>query len=90
MILPSTPSQGVVWPFGHTYVRRVDLKIPEKITFRLGPLAESVSRQLKKTGESPSSYLRRLVADDLGEAAPEMLSGNPDFRGAAKSASKAG
>lgn len=40
------------------------MKLPEKISFRPGPLAEPMGRKLKATGETPSHYLRRLVAED--------------------------
>lgn len=54
--------------------------IPEKISFRPGPLAGPMGRKLKATGETPSEYLRRLVAEDTGKPEPEMSVGNPEFR----------
>lgn len=46
--------------------------IPEKLTFRPGNLAGAMGRRLTETGESPSEYLRRLVAADCGEKPPKM------------------
>jgi hypothetical protein len=54
--------------------------IQEKITFRPGLLAKPMSIKIKVTGETPSKYLRRLVAEDCGKPVPKMLVGNPEFR----------
>jgi hypothetical protein len=54
--------------------------LPAKISFRPGPLAGPMGRKLKATGETPSEYLRRLVAEDCGKPEPEMNVGNPEFR----------
>ena len=44
----------------------------EKLTFRPGDLAWALAKKLAATGETPSRYLRRIVAADLGQAEPEM------------------
>lgn len=54
--------------------------IPDRITFRPGPLAGAMDKRLSHTGETPSQYLRRLVAADLGKPVPDMPEGNPAFR----------
>lgn len=46
--------------------------IPEKITFRPGNLAGPMGERITETGETPSAYLRRVVAADLGTETPEM------------------
>lgn len=46
--------------------------IPDKITFRLGDLAGPMSARIERTQETPSEYLRRVVAADLGVVPPEM------------------
>ena len=46
--------------------------IPEKITFRPGNLAGAMEKKLAETGETPSAYLRRLTAADLGKKPPAM------------------
>ena len=48
------------------------IEIPAKVTFRPGPLDKSIARQIKGTGETPSQYLRRLVAEDCGRPVPPM------------------
>ncbi len=48
------------------------LPLPEKISFRPGPLAGPMGRKLKATGETPSVYLRRLVAADCDKPEPKM------------------
>ena len=48
------------------------MTIPEKLTFRPGNLAGAMAKRLAKTGETPSQYLRRLIADDLGRKPPKM------------------
>lgn len=55
------------------------MTLPEKLTFRLGTLAGVVAAKLKRTGETPSEYLRRLIATDCGVDPPEMKEGNPTF-----------
>ena len=50
---------------------------PDKsISFRPGTLAGAMQGRLDSTGESPSAYIRRLIAADCGVEAPEMLPGN--------------
>lgn len=46
--------------------------IPEKISFRPGNLAGPMGERITETGETPSAYLRRVVAADLGTETPEM------------------
>ena len=46
--------------------------IPEKLTFRPGNLAGPMGDRITETGETPSAYLRRVVAADLGTETPEM------------------
>ncbi len=46
--------------------------LPEKISFRPGPLAGPMGRKLNATGETPSEYLRRLVAADCDKPEPKM------------------
>lgn len=49
----------------------------DRITFRPGSLAGPMEKKLAATGETPSDYVRRLIAADCGVAPPEMLVGNP-------------
>jgi hypothetical protein len=44
----------------------------DKLTFRPGNLAGALAKRLAATGETPSRYLRRVVAADLGQKEPEM------------------
>lgn len=46
--------------------------IPEKITFRPGNLAGAMAKKLDATGETPSVYVRRLIAEDCGRKPPAM------------------
>jgi hypothetical protein len=48
-----------------------------KISFRPGSLADEIEKRLAKTGETPSQYIRRLIAADLGKPVPEMKEGPP-------------
>jgi len=48
------------------------MSIPDKITFRPGNLAGPMGERITETGETPSAYLRRVVAADLGTEPPEM------------------
>jgi len=48
------------------------MSIPERITFRPGPLAGAIAQRLKATGEKPSTYIRRLIAEDCGRKEPAM------------------
>jgi hypothetical protein len=63
--------------------------LPEKISFRPGSLAGPMGRKLKATGETPSAYLRRLIAADCGKPEPAMPEGNPQFRKQKKLRTKA-
>lgn len=46
--------------------------LPEKITFRPGSLAGPMARKLDATGETPSNYVRRLIAEDCDRKPPKM------------------
>jgi hypothetical protein len=46
--------------------------IPQKISFRLGELAGPMAAKIAATEETPSEYIRRVVAADLGCDVPEM------------------
>lgn len=46
--------------------------IPDKISFRPGNLAGPMAERITETGETPSEYLRRVVASDIGIDTPEM------------------
>jgi len=56
------------------------LKLPEKLTIRLGSLRLPLQRALAKLRQSPSEYLRRLVAADLRVSEPEMHAGRPRLK----------
>jgi hypothetical protein len=58
--------------------------VPERISFRTGSLKKAMGVRIEQTKETPSEYLRRLVAEDLGIEPPKMVEGNPAFRAAAK------
>lgn len=45
--------------------------LPDKLSFRPAELAGSIEKKLKETGETPTEYIRRLIAADLGEQVPE-------------------
>jgi hypothetical protein len=51
--------------------------VNDRITFRLGPLAEPLAAYCKKHGTTPSDAIRLAVAKLLRVAAPEMPMGNP-------------
>ena len=48
------------------------MSVPEKITFRPGTLAGAMARKLEATGEKPSTYIRRLIAEDCDQPEPKM------------------
>ena len=48
------------------------MSLPEKITFRPGSLAGPMGRKLDETGETPSNYVRRLIAEDCDRKPPKM------------------
>lgn len=50
----------------------------DRITLRLGDLAEPMTAKITATGETPSEYIRRLIARDCKVEAPEMVEGNPN------------
>jgi hypothetical protein len=54
------------------------MSLPDKISFRPGTLAGPMAAKLAETSETPSEYLRRLVASDCGVECPEMKEGNPN------------
>ncbi len=49
----------------------------DRITFRLGSLAEPLAAYCQKHGTTPSDAIRLAVAKLLRVAAPEMPMGNP-------------
>ena len=49
----------------------------DRVTFRLGPLAEPLEAYCKKHDTTPSDAIRLAVAKLLRVAAPEMPMGNP-------------
>lgn len=53
--------------------------LPAKITFRPSTLAGPMASKLVETRETPSEYVRRLIAADCGVEPPEMRAGNPDI-----------
>lgn len=66
------------------------MQLPEKISFRPGPLAGPMGKKLQSTGETPSQYLRRLVAEDCDTTPPQMSAGNPNFQKAESSSPESG
>lgn len=64
------------------------MTIPDRITFRPGPLAGALGKRLDLTGETPSEYIRRLIADELGVEAPAMLEGQPGHKPRTKKGKK--
>lgn len=46
--------------------------LPDRITFRPGSLSGPLSSRLAETDETPSEYLRRIIAADLGRKPPKM------------------
>ena len=48
------------------------MTIPDKLTVRVGSLAKPMARKLAQTEESPSQYVRRLIAEDTGARQPKM------------------
>lgn len=65
------------------------MSIPDKISFRPGSLAGPMAARLNDTGETPSNYVRRLIAEDCGVDPPEMLAGNPNAAQQAEAANAA-
>lgn len=53
------------------------MELPDRISFRPGNLAGPMELKLAATSETPSEYIRRLIASDCGVDAPEMPVGNP-------------
>ena len=51
--------------------------MPPKITIVLGPLADPLAERLTETFETPSRFIRRLIAAELNVQAPSMPAGNP-------------
>lgn len=49
----------------------------DRVTFRLGPLAEPLAAYCEKHGITPSDAIRIAVAKLLRVAAPNMPLGNP-------------
>jgi antitoxin component of RelBE/YafQ-DinJ toxin-antitoxin module len=51
--------------------------VNDRVTFRLGPLAEPLAAYCEKHGITPSDAIRIAVAKLLRVAAPNMPLGNP-------------
>jgi hypothetical protein len=51
--------------------------VNDRLTFRLGPLAEPLAAYCEKHGITPSDAIRLAVAKLLRVAAPDMPMGNP-------------
>jgi hypothetical protein len=49
----------------------------DRITFRLGPLAEPLAAYCKKHGTTPSDVIRMALAKMLRVKVPKMPPGNP-------------
>jgi hypothetical protein len=52
---------------------------PDRITFRLGPLAGPMAEYCKKHGVTPSEAIRMALANMLRVKVPKMPPGNPDI-----------
>lgn len=52
---------------------------PDRITLRLGTLAEAIYAAAAKSGRSVSDEIRYRLARSLRVAAPEMKPGNPSL-----------
>jgi hypothetical protein len=52
---------------------------PDRITFRLGPLAGPMAEYCKKHGVTPSEAIRMALAKMLRVKVPKMPPGNPDI-----------
>jgi hypothetical protein len=61
----------------------------ERITFRLGSLAEPLAAYCEKHGTTPSDAIRLAVARLLRVEVPEMTPGNPDIGEQAEAGAKA-
>jgi hypothetical protein len=61
----------------------------DRVTFRLGSLAEPLAAYCKKHGTTPSDAIRLAVAKLLRVATPEMPPGNPDIGEQAEAGAKA-
>lgn len=48
------------------------MSLPDKITFRPGSLSGPMARKLEETEETPSNYVRRLIAEDCDRKPPKM------------------
>ncbi len=51
----------------------------DRVTFRLGSLAEPLAAYCEKHGVAPSEAIRLALAKLLRVKAPEMTPGNPDI-----------
>lgn len=61
--------------------------VSERICLVLGrDLADAVQLRIDSTGETPSVYLRRVIARDCGLDAPVLAEGNPNAAAQAKRA----
>ena len=61
----------------HVAGRPVPADLPDRVTFRLGELKGPLQELLAETGQTPSDFMREILAEALGEKAPEMKPGNP-------------
>jgi hypothetical protein len=51
----------------------------DRVTFRLGPLAEPLASYCEKHGTTPSDVIRMALAKMLRVKVPKMPPGNPDI-----------
>ena len=53
--------------------------MPNKITVVLSKLQGPLEERLKKTKETPSQFVRRVLAAELGLPTPKVNAGNPQI-----------
>lgn len=51
------------------------MKVPEKVTVRLGDLRPLLEQHCKKTGKTPSKVMQEALAKLLKTQPPQMISG---------------
>lgn len=61
---------------------------PDRLTIRLGSLAEPLAAECARLGETPAAITRRALAALLSVAAPDMPVGNPTIAGHSAKASR--
>ena len=64
------------------------MKVPEKVTVRLGDLRPLLEQHCNKTGKTPSKVIQEALAKTLKTKPPEMISGGSGHKIRRKSASK--